>query len=77
MKANMDYKIDQKAEDLYLITLLPPIKGFGDFIGVWLYRNETTFLVDVGPSVCVGDLKKALKRVGFLLHKYCLSPSKL
>jgi glyoxylase-like metal-dependent hydrolase (beta-lactamase superfamily II) len=35
---------------LSLITLVPPIIGFEDFIGVWLYQGETTFIVDVGPS---------------------------
>jgi glyoxylase-like metal-dependent hydrolase (beta-lactamase superfamily II) len=38
------------ADDLYLITLNPPLRGFTHFIGVWLYRGAQTFMVDVGPS---------------------------
>ena len=42
--------IKKVTPQLSLITLVPPIIGFEDFIGVWLYQGETTFIVDVGPS---------------------------
>jgi glyoxylase-like metal-dependent hydrolase (beta-lactamase superfamily II) len=56
-------KIDQISQDLFLITLYPPIRGFSDFIGVWLYRGENTFLVDVGPSVTADGLIRVLQEL--------------
>jgi len=52
------------SDDLYLIMLLPPIPGFNDFIGSWLYKGEITYLVDVGPAVTSGGLAEALKELG-------------
>jgi len=46
---------------LSLITLFPPLPGFEDFIGVWLYRGAETFLVEVGPSVTAPSLFQALE----------------
>jgi glyoxylase-like metal-dependent hydrolase (beta-lactamase superfamily II) len=54
-------KIKKIADDLFLIPLTPPIRGFSDFISAWLYRGSTTYLVDVGPSACAPDLMRALQ----------------
>lgn len=42
--------INKVTPKLSLITLVPPIIGFEDFISVWLYQGEITFMVDVGPA---------------------------
>ena len=54
-------KIDKISDDLFLITLTPPIKGFSDFICAWLYRSKITFLVDVGPASTAQGLLNALQ----------------
>jgi glyoxylase-like metal-dependent hydrolase (beta-lactamase superfamily II) len=54
-------RIEKIADDLFLIPLTPPIRGFSDFITAWLYRGDSTYLIDVGPSVCVPDLMCALQ----------------
>lgn len=59
----MNTKINEISKNLYLITLTPPIPGFNNFIGVWLYKGNITFLVDVGPSVTANDLLKALQDI--------------
>lgn len=57
----MKTKIEKIADDLFLIPLTPPIRGFSDFITAWLYRGSTTYLIDAGPSACVPDLMRALQ----------------
>ena len=57
----MKTKIEQIADDLFLIPLRPTIKGFNDFICAWLYRGTTTCLIDVGPSASAPDLLLALR----------------
>ena len=52
---------------LYLISVVPPISGFEDFICVWLYRGEKTFIIDVGPAVTSSFLINALKKLE--IHK--------
>ena len=59
----MKTKIEKIADDLFLIPLTPPIKGFNDFISAWLYRGSTTCLIDVGPSACASDLLLALQEL--------------
>lgn len=59
----MKPKIEKIADDLFLIPLTPPIKGFDNFISAWLYRGSTTCLIDVGPSACAPDLLLALKEI--------------
>lgn len=57
----MPATIQQLESDLYLIGLMPPIPGFSDFIGSWLWKGEHgTCLVDVGPAVTVDQLMDAL-----------------
>ena len=57
----MSTKINEISNNLYLITLTPPIPGFNNFIGVWLYKGKRTFIVDVGPSVTTNGLLEALQ----------------
>lgn len=59
----MNYKIEKISDDLFLITLNPPLKGFENFICAWLYRGEVTFLVDVGPSSTAKELLIALRDI--------------
>lgn len=59
----LDAKINPVSNDLYLITLLPPIPGFDDFIGCWLYRGNISFIVDPGPSVTSRALASALQEL--------------
>lgn len=51
------------SNNLFLITLPPPVPGFTDFICVWLYKGSISFIVDVGPSVTARDLIKALHQL--------------
>jgi glyoxylase-like metal-dependent hydrolase (beta-lactamase superfamily II) len=46
----VDTEIQNVSDDLFLITLTPPIDGFVSFISAWLYQSDLTCLVDVGPS---------------------------
>ncbi len=58
-------RIKMISDRLALISLFPPIPGFDDFIGVWLYRgDDMTFIVDVGPSVTAPGLLNALAELG-------------
>ncbi len=59
----LNAKIDCVSNDLFLITLFPPMPGFDDFIGCWLYRGNTSFIVDPGPSVTSEALAKALEEL--------------
>ena len=51
------------AEDLFLIPLTPPLPGFEDFIGAWLYTGGPRFLVDVGPASTAEGLFEYLDRL--------------
>ncbi len=64
--------IHKIADDLFLIPLNLPITGFTEFISVWLYRGEKTFLVDVGPSTTVTDLLSALQELNVAHLDYIL-----
>lgn len=57
----MDAKIQNVSDDLYLITLTPPLEGFVSFISAWLYRGDITYLVDVGPSSTAQGLISTLE----------------
>lgn len=52
--------IHQFQDNLYLISLPVPIKGFDDFIGAWLYAGDPLVLVDVGPAVSTSHLLSAM-----------------
>ena len=64
--------INKISKEVSLITLFPPIKGFDDFIGTWVYQQEKTFIVDVGPAVTAQSLIKALKHMGIQQLDYIL-----
>jgi glyoxylase-like metal-dependent hydrolase (beta-lactamase superfamily II) len=51
-------------KNLFLIPLDLPLRGFRDFVGVWLYRGAKSFLVDVGPSATASRLIRTLKGLG-------------
>jgi glyoxylase-like metal-dependent hydrolase (beta-lactamase superfamily II) len=53
-------KIHVYSRKLFLIELIPPLPGFDQFIGAWLYKGEIVFLVDVGPAVTLPLLLQAL-----------------
>ena len=59
----LDAKINPVSDDLFLITLPPPIPGFDDFIGCWLYRGNISFIIDPGPSVTSNALARALQEL--------------
>jgi glyoxylase-like metal-dependent hydrolase (beta-lactamase superfamily II) len=60
----MKASINQISDDLNLITLNPPMDGFDNFIGAWLYRGELSFLVDVGPASTAEGLLRVLDDSG-------------
>jgi glyoxylase-like metal-dependent hydrolase (beta-lactamase superfamily II) len=57
---HVDAKIQNVSDDLYLITLTPPLDGFVSFISAWLYQSDITYLVDVGPSSTAQGLLSTL-----------------
>jgi len=59
----LNYKVNEISDDLFLITLVPPLKGFSGFIGVWLFLGTPSFVVDVGPSSTAGALLEALDKL--------------
>jgi len=59
----LDAKINPVSNDLFLITLPPPIPGFDDFIGCWLYIGNISFIIDPGPSVTSKALARALEEL--------------
>lgn len=64
--------IEQVEKKLYLISLPPPLPGFKDFIGIWLYTGPPAFLVDVGPSATSASLLNALDVIGIETLDYLL-----
>lgn len=53
-------KITQLSDQLYLICLTPLLRGFENFISVWLVKGDPTYIVDVGPSATSAGLLSAL-----------------
>lgn len=48
--------------NLHLVSLSqPPLTGFDDFIGAWVYRGDPPFVVDPGPAATIPDLISALE----------------
>lgn len=56
----MNARTTKFSANLFLITLPPPVPGFTDFICVWLYKGQISFIVDAGPSATASDLIQAL-----------------
>jgi glyoxylase-like metal-dependent hydrolase (beta-lactamase superfamily II) len=53
------------APHLFLVVLSTPIDGFDDFIGTWLVkRQDSVYLVDVGPAVSADLLIDAITTLG-------------
>ena len=52
------------APDLTLLPLDQNLPGFTSFISAWLYKNEKTILVDVGPTATIPMLVDSLKTLG-------------
>ena len=63
MKNDNVASIQQFQDDLYLISLPIPIKGFDGFIGAWFYAGDPVMLVDVGPTVSVPHLLNAIAEI--------------
>lgn len=57
-------RIERATAGIDLIHLTPPLEGFADFIGVWLYTGPPTLLVDVGPASTADQLIEALSGLG-------------
>ena len=68
----MNARVDRVSDDLSLITLTPPRKGFTNFISAWLYRAEISFLVDVGPSATARGLLESLQNLDVTHLDYIL-----
>ena len=66
------YKIHTIEDNLSLIELVPPIAGFDRFIGAWLYQDQFSFLIDVGPAITVPDLLSALTELNITKLDYIL-----
>jgi glyoxylase-like metal-dependent hydrolase (beta-lactamase superfamily II) len=65
-------QITQFYHDLYLIKLIPPLSGFDNFIGAWLFKGEKNFVVDVGPAVTSQQLIQALNKLNINHLDYIL-----
>ncbi len=65
-------KTRQIADDLFLIPLTLPIRGFNQFISAWLHRGNITCLIDVGPSATAMDLLRALQELNVAHLDYIL-----
>jgi glyoxylase-like metal-dependent hydrolase (beta-lactamase superfamily II) len=68
----MTAKIQQLADDLFLIPLTPPMTGFSNFFSAWLYHGKITCLIDVGPSSTAPDLLRALRELNIDQLDYIL-----
>lgn len=68
----MNARIQQLADDLFLIPLTPPMTGFSNFFCAWLYQGKITCLIDVGPSSTASDLLRALRELNIEQLDYIL-----
>ncbi len=68
----METKITELYDDLFLIELVPQIRGFDNFIGAWVYLGDKTFLVDPGPSSTASALLNTLKKINVTNIDYIL-----
>jgi glyoxylase-like metal-dependent hydrolase (beta-lactamase superfamily II) len=65
-------KIQQIADDLFLIPLTPPMTSYSNFFSAWVYRGKITCLIDVGPSSTAPDLLRALRELNIDQLDYIL-----
>ncbi len=68
----MHARIEPFGEELFRITLSPPLAGFADFITAWLAPGRPAFLVDVGPASTARQLIDALETLGIRRLDYIL-----
>ena len=68
----MNARIQPYGDQLFRITLSPPLDGFGDFIAAWLVTGSPAFLVDAGPAASAGQLSAALETLGVRRLDYIL-----
>ena len=55
---------------LRLLNLQPPIPGYKEFIGAYLFSGEKNAIIDVGPTAAIPNLLSALTEAG-------ISPKKI
>jgi len=48
---------------LKLLNLQPPIPGCKKFIGAYLFHNEKSVIIDVGPKAAIPNLLQALTEI--------------
>jgi glyoxylase-like metal-dependent hydrolase (beta-lactamase superfamily II) len=68
----VEARISAFGEDVYQITLTPPLEGFGEFISAWLVTGRPAFLVDVGPGSTAQELIRAVESLGAARLDYIL-----
>jgi glyoxylase-like metal-dependent hydrolase (beta-lactamase superfamily II) len=59
-------------ENLHCIDLSPPIRGFENFISIWVKLGEPSFIVDTGPAVTADQLLEALEHLNIRSIDYIL-----
>jgi len=57
-------KVHKLAHNIGLIDVAPPIYGFENLIGIYVLKAEKIALVDIGPSVSLGNLFSGLEQLG-------------
>ena len=57
-------KVYRLAHNIGLIDVAPPITGFEDLIGIYVLGGDKIALIDVGPSVSLGNLFSGLEELG-------------
>lgn len=55
-----------------LVEIKQEIPGFDGFIGSWVYQNDISFVVDVGPANSISRLTHALSEMGITRLDYVL-----
>ena len=61
----MTATVHQFAPHLFLIELSPAIRGFEDFVGVWLVTGpDAVYVIDTGPASTADQLTAHLARLG-------------
>lgn len=57
-------EIDAITPTLRLLNLQPPIPGYKEFIGAYLFSGEKNAIIDVGPTAAIPNLLSALTEAG-------------
>ena len=56
-------KIEKISLNTFFISLVPPMEGFENFIGVWVKTGNPAYIIDVGPAATIQYLKDALDEI--------------